>query len=469
MSTDQGHKPFLAAPSTQIAAAVIGCAVIGTVWLGLAEPLGKTGILLLLLPLLGALLPITNMPFALVLAFVVLSYFRLPEIFPALYPLRLPQLVAVAALASLGWHLLATRRVRPFWSPELTLFTLFFVLVTLSVLFATNRQTAMGYWSAYYVKIAVVVPAVAWLATSPRHHALASRLFVIAGVVVGAVALWNKLHGIDLVEGSRVTIGRELDSVLGDPNDLALVLLFPTSFALGLGLTRGSPATDRLLGLCGFAMLTLAILATQSRGGLLGLATVIGVFVRQYTRSKAVLGAAVILGAVALLALANVEQRLQLAAVEDGGIDESSQVRLWAWGAALAMALDHPLTGVGIGTFEDNYFFYTPHWTGKAYVAHSTWFEVLAEIGFPGLFVYVALIALAAGRLLRVSRRLDKVESPPAARAMASSLLAGMAGFVAGGTFLSQAFTWPIYVILALSIAVCRWSAQSAILAKRGS
>ncbi|MGB0360640.1 MAG: hypothetical protein ACPGEF_04425, partial [Endozoicomonas sp.] len=44
------------------------------------------------------------------------------------------------------------------------------------------------------------------------------------------VAVSNKLNGIGLVEGSRVTISRHLQSQIGDPNDLSLVLLFPVSF-----------------------------------------------------------------------------------------------------------------------------------------------------------------------------------------------------------------------------------------------
>lgn len=66
------------------------------------------------------------------------------------------------------------------------------------------------------------------------------RTFVVAGCLVALVALYNKASGIGLVEGTRVTIGRELGSVLGDPNDLALVLLFPAGFSLSLLLNQGN-------------------------------------------------------------------------------------------------------------------------------------------------------------------------------------------------------------------------------------
>jgi hypothetical protein len=41
-----------------------------------------------------------------------------------------------------------------------------------------------------------------------------------------------------------------------------------------------------------------------------------------------------------------------------------------------------------------------------------------------------------------------------AAQTMAISLLAGMAGFVAAGTFLGQAFAWPVCMFIALGAAV---------------
>ena len=40
------------------------------------------------------------------------------------------------------------------------------------------------------------------------------------------------------------------------------------------------------------------------------------------------------------------------------------------------------------------------------------------------------------------------------ARAMGHAVLAGVAGFCVSGTFLTQGFTWSIYVLVALGTAV---------------
>ena len=41
---------------------------------------------------------------------------------------------------------------------------------------------------------------------------------------------------------------------------------------------------------------------------------------------------------------------------------------------------------------------------------------------------------------------------------MGHAVLAGVAGFCVSGTFLTQGFTWPIYVLLALGAAVANFA-----------
>ena len=215
-------------------------------------------------------------PFLLCLVFVIFSFFRIHEAFPLLEPLRIPQLMAAPTIAILAWRLFGTRTVKPYWSRELTALSVFFGLVTVGMFFAVNKPMAVGYWSSTYVKIFAMVLVIAWLSRHEREFALVTRALVIAGILIAAVALYNKANEIGLVEGTRVTIGRNIGSVLGDPNDLSLVLLFPLSFAVALMATRAG-WFSALLGLVGSVMIVAAIIATQSRGGLLGSVAVAGI------------------------------------------------------------------------------------------------------------------------------------------------------------------------------------------------
>ena len=391
--------------------------------------------------------------FLLCVAFVIFSFFRIHEAFPVLEPFKIPQLLAMGTLAVLGWHIFITRRIEPFLTRELRVFLVFFALMTVGLMFASNRPIAITYWTGIYWKIAVMTLAIAWLLREPWHYRLLARLLVLAGAAVAVVAIQNKLAGIGLVEGTRVTIGRDIGSVLGDPNDLALVLLFPLAFALALVLHRCG-VVDRLLGVGGTVLIVWAIIATQSRGGLLGVLTVLGVFGLRTIKSKLLLAAIGVVALAGLFAVAGISER-QSGGAHEEGIDESAMGRLYAWVAAWRMALADPLTGVGLNNFYANFFFYTPHWDGKNKAVHSTWFQVLAEAGFLGLIVFIVMIVVTVKAIRRVLRALDAdLATPPILRASAAAVLAGLAGFCIAGTFLTQAFTWPLYILIAITASL---------------
>ena len=180
-------------------------------------------VVLALVPLAG--LAALRLPFVVVLAFVIFSFFRIHEVIPQLNPLRLPQLLAAGALGVLAWHVFLSGQIKPYWSRELSLLCAFVALVTLGIPLASNMGEALAMYNGVYIKIFIMTLATCWLLRKPADFNLAARLFVLSGILVGAVAVSNKAQGIGLVEETRVTIGRELGSVLGDPNDLALVLL----------------------------------------------------------------------------------------------------------------------------------------------------------------------------------------------------------------------------------------------------
>lgn len=412
-----------------------------------------------------ALLPIAAMialprAFLLAVLFILFSFFRLHEVFPQLMPLKLPLLLALGTLAALGWSL-AFRKMEPFWDPLFTPFVCFFLVATIGIGFASNTGNSLGFFKDTYIKIGIMVFALAWSIRTERDVAWLMRAIVLAGMAVAVVALRNKVAGLELVEGTRVTIGRSIGSMLGDPNDLSLVLLFAVGFSLSTATTSKLGTLSRLLGASTYGLLCVAIVATQSRGGLLGLAAVTGVFVAQKIRSKVLLGGLGAMAMMVLFALAGVDDR-QSGGAHEEGIDESAMGRVHAWKAAIMMAVYNPLTGVGIDNFLFNYFDYSDFWDGKNHAVHSTWFGVMGETGLLGLglFAWMMIALFRAARKLSVRCRASK-DATPVMRAASNGLLAGFTGFCVSGTFLTQGFTWPIYIILAVTIAVGRVVAAS--------
>jgi len=441
----------------QVAVALVVCAVGGIGWYWLPHPALLLGVGLAPLALIGVM----RVPFLVCLAFIIFSFFRIHEAFPVLTPLHIPQALAISAILALLWHFFVTGKIQPFWTRELSWFALFFGLVTVGVIFASNRGVAMSAWSDTFVKMAIMVLAIAWLLRTEEDFALASRLFVIAGILIGGLALYNKVNGIGLIEGTRVTIGRDVRSILGDPNDLSLVLLFPASFSFALMIGARLKKIDRLLGLVGYIVVVLAIVATQSRGGLLGVMAVSGLLFYRRVKSPILLLSVGAIALSGLLVAAGISDRASGGAAEDG-IDESAMGRIYAWKAAFYMAVDRPLSGVGLNNFLVNYFAYSPHWDGKNHAVHSTWFGVLGETGFPGLIVFVTMVFFVfrsiRSSVIKLEKHSEKV--PPRVQAMASGVYAGLLGFIVSGTFLTQGFTWPIYVLLALTVAASRFVSQ---------
>jgi probable O-glycosylation ligase (exosortase A-associated) len=403
-----------------------------------------------------ALWGVVNFSFYVVLAFVIFSFFRIHEVFPFLEPLKLPLLLALAALFVVFLRATISQNLNPYWCPQFTFLMLFFLLVTIAIPFASNIAIAKNAWSGVYTKIIIMTFVIAWMMRKESHFITASRLYIFAGACVGLMAIYNKLNGIGLVEGTRVTIGRDIGSLLGDPNDLALVLLYPMSFAIATFLEKSLSTFERLFSFSTFCILLYALLATQSRGGLLGFLAVSSLFAYNRVRSKVLLFSGGAIAVAVLFIVAGISDRASGGAAEEG-IDESAMGRIYAWEAAWNMALDNPVFGVGISNFYYNYFYYSSHWDGQNHAVHSTWFGILAESGFVGLILFVCLISSTLIMSLKMLKKVNHDKHSPGIRVALNAAPAGIIGFIISGTFLTQGFIWPVYLQIALVIALKRY------------
>ena len=133
--------------------------------------------------------------------------------------------------------------------------------------------------------------------------------------------------------------------------------------------------------------------------------------------------------------------------------------RIYAWEAAINMAIHHPFFGVGIDGFQDNLYKYAVVWEHKERAVHSTWLGVLAETGFPGLVLFISCIFLAIKAAYKnvvfiTNDHQQLFEQKTIYPILARGLFSGLIGFCITGTFLTQGFTWPFYAIFALTVAL---------------
>jgi O-antigen ligase len=85
---------------------------------------------------------------------------------------------------------------------------------------------------------------------------------------------------------------------------------------------------------------------------------------------------------------------------------------------------------------------------------HSIWFGVLAELGYPGLVLFVALIGLSFWSCWRVSFAVKRDPQRQDLRIYANALMASLAAYAVGGTFLPFQYNEMFWHIMALGISL---------------
>ncbi len=442
-------RPALQNPRNQIALALATFVAFGLAWNFGAPPWLVAAIPLSLWIALAH-------PAGWILIFMCLSTYRLADAYPIIRPLGLTLFAGGFTVFTLIWHAALSRSIRPVWRPEVILLPVLLVIAVFSCVLSIDRPVSIDYVQVTYWKIIIISLALCWLIREPGEFRAAMYCILMAGVLIGLVALYNKVHSIDLVEGTRVGVGRDYGSPIADPNDLALVLLAPFGLALAMLVHRVRPFTTCVAVLSVLILLP-AIVVTQSRGGLLGVMAVLVVIGLTLVRSRVVaLGIAGVVGVVLFVAMGIAFRESgglgEISA--SGGIDDSSYHRTIAWRAAINMAIARPLNGVGIAAFPSAFFFYTPVWIQKNMAPHSSWFGILAETGVPGLIAFVSMIAFALRGLLMAQARLALANADPFMQALALGLKAALIGFCVSGSFLGQHLNWSIYMLVALSAAM---------------
>lgn len=214
------------------------------------------------------------------------------------------------------------------------------------------------------------------------------------------------------------------------------------------------------------ALCTFTVIGTFSRGGFLSLCAGVLTFVAlQRRRFTAFAG----LGAVAVVALLLVPipdeyvNRLNTIRTYEEIQEDSAMSRPHFWKVAMRMVEDHPF-GIGLRQYEaayDTYDFLEGRYGHKRSV-HSSHFQVLAEIGYPGMAAWMFLFAWGFFAAVRIRTRSARPGLAPESRAFmftaANGLLTSMAAFVVGGSFIALALNDVTWLTFALLSALDRWS-----------
>jgi len=382
---------------------------------------------------------------------------RLHQLFPALQPLK-PALVS-GALA-VGLFLLqqsGMRNVTRLRGATTACVLGLLLWAALSVPGSLAPGLAYNFVTDSFIKTVVMYVVIAGCVRGVRDVERLALVYFAVTVLYGAVVL------------VRFQLGGGDDWRLGhlynyDANDFAT--LIATAMPLGLYFVLADRRLPvRLLAAAGLVVLAVGDIRSGSRGGFLALTAVAGFVLLRFTtipaRSRAA-GLAIILAVVFFTASDRYWSQMQTVLNPHEDYNATSETgRLKIWERGMTYMARNPVVGVGVLNFQVAEGTISSMARRQEYgvgvrwgAAHNSFVQIGAELGIPGLLMFVGLIASVFVTLRRVAREAARVASQRNVARMAQSLMAAMVGFAVGGFFLSLAYADFLYCLVALAVAL---------------
>ncbi len=325
------------------------------------------------------------------------------------------------------------------------LISLFLVMISATTMFALAPWDMVeARWELVFKVFLFLLVTAALLTSRERIHAL-------IWVMVLSLAFFGiKGGGFTLLGGGADRVYGPDGSMIHDNNHLAVAML--VSIPLMNYLRMESRHAIIRHGLAAAMVLTLfAVVGSYSRGALLALGAVSGYFWLKSSR-KLLSGMIVAMALVAAIAFMPERWFARMDTIGTTHLDHSAEGRLEMWHTSWLLALDRPLVG---GGFQATYWQpivdqFVPG--AEARAAHSIWFEVLGEHGFPTFFVWLGIIIAGTVYARRTIRLATGVPGLEWCVNLAKMAQVSTIAYLTGGSFLSLCY-WDYYFTMLIAVS----------------
>ena len=321
----------------------------------------------------------------------------------------------------------------------------FLALLTMPI--AKDPPTAWETFNDTFVKAVLMFIVMVNVLRTRRRLMGLMWLSLAVGIFLSYTALDMYMRGELNAEGYRVDVG--VKGLFGNPNDMALHLVTMIPLAVCLGIASRS----RLMRVVYFAMAMLFVAAntvTFSRGGFLGLIAASGVMVWKLGRKQRlnVSIISIVVGTLfILLAPGNYGVRILsifgLAADPVGSSDQRKELLE----RSIIVSLRNPW-GIGIGNF--------PIVGVRNLVTHNSFTQVSSELGLLGLAAYLIFMVSPFRKLGAIERTLFAKDEHGWFYYLAIGLQASIVGYMVSSFFVSVAYNWFVYYLIAYAVAFRR-------------
>lgn len=415
--------------------------------------------------------------YAALLGFIFVLFVRPQDQIPGMSALHLADIFGVLAVIALVAGRL--RRGEPVTriTPELVGVLALGAVMVATVPFSFWPGGAFGEFTGLFLKITVIFAVIVNTVTTRRRLERLVTLIVLGAAYVAYRAVFDYARGVNLVEGGRVA--GAVSGMFGNPNDMALNMVTFLPLAIALALDRGRPAL-RLLGTAAVPAMAAATIFSKSRGGTVGLAAMLLVLLFQLRRLRPAVAGVMVVATLAALPMLPASFTDRMASIFDAEQDPtgSREARKTLLREGYRAFLEHPLTGLGAGQFQN----YNPDSREEAWrETHNALLQVASELGVVGLGVFLFLVwgalsaalhALRAARRSRQSRAPTPAASPGPSGISGSDLawlelnsamaVAAVTGWFVASMFASVAYYWTFYLLLGIAAALRDIGAQAA-------
>jgi O-antigen ligase len=363
-------------------------------------------------------------------------------------------LVAVAWLArfSIG----SENNERDFFADhsQLTwLLVAFFGWATLSLLWAPSTSAGTGALTRYAPNI-LLIP-IAYTAVRTRRDLTIVIGAIIFGAMIAAAFAVLQPPDPEIVEESARATG-----TIGDPNELASVLLVGLALGAGFAIGRKRLPSLRLVAALAVPLCAAGIFLSLSRGGLVALAALMvagTIFAGRWRMAITIMLTLVAVGGVVYFTqLAPLPARERVSAAKGG----TGRTDLWT--VAWRMVQAHPVDGVGVGNFPNSSAQYTLRpgviqrtdliFNQQPFVTHNTYLQIMAETGIPGFLLFLGIIGSCMSWALKAARIWER-RGDRTMEALARAMFLGLCGMLVADVFISVMYSKLLWVLLALGPA----------------
>ena len=386
--------------------------------------------LLVTLAVFGSLIFIIKRPYIGVLVWSWLSYMNPHRLtWGFAYSLPFAQVVAFALLFSVLINK-DSRKGIPINATTI-LWIIFIIWMTVTCIFAVYPDRAFEYY-ARVIKIQLMTFITIMLMTDQRKIDL--LIWTIA-LSIGFFSIKGGIHSV-LNGGIHRTYGPP-GTMFGDNNAFALATLMVIPLFYYLYTLPYSKWVKQFL-LAALSLSFICALCSQSRGALLAILAVLGYF-WWLSKSKVITAPILILIAVLGFSFMPESWHERMASIQNFEEDGSAMSRIHAWRYSINIANDM-FTGGGFASWSpETYFKYSPDFTGT-FVAHSIWFNVLADHGWLGLALFVSILWITWRNLSFIIKQTKDEPEKKQIEVLAKMMKLSFVAYFSAGTFLSLSY-----------------------------